>query len=131
MTCCIAPRDVTPGEFYADAIVRAIDATKVMVLVLSHAAAASPHVVREIERATSKGHAVLSFRLDLVSMPPALEYFLNASHWLDASASGFTATLPKLIDAVKRLLAPAFGPAAAPTIRRENSPIPATAPPSS
>jgi hypothetical protein len=43
MACWIAPRDVTPGEFYAEAIVRAIDAAKVMVLVLSQDAAASPH----------------------------------------------------------------------------------------
>ena len=127
MTCWIAPRDVTPGEFYAEAIVRAIDAAKVMVLVLSQDAAASPHVVREIERAASKGRHIVSFRLDLRSMPPALEYFLNASHWIDASASNITATLPRLIDAVKRLLAPATGPAAAPSIRRENLPIPATA----
>ena len=127
MTCWIAPRDVSPGEFYAEAIVRAIDAAKVMVLVLSQDAAASPHVVREIERATSKGRHVVSFRLDLGPMPPALEYFLNASHWIDASASGITATLPKLIDAVKRLLTPASVPAAAPSIRRENLPIPGMA----
>ncbi|HST12248.1 MAG TPA: TIR domain-containing protein, partial [Terriglobales bacterium] len=127
MTCWIAPRDVTPGEFYADAIVRGIDAAKVMVLVLSQNAAASPHVVREIERATSKGRPVVSFRIDMTSMPPALEYFLNASHWLDTSASGITATLSKLTDAVKRLLAPGASPADAPSIRRDKLPSPVAA----
>jgi len=129
-TCWIAPRDVTPGEFYADAIVHGIDAAKVMVLVLSQNATASPHVVREIERATSKGRPVVSFRIDMTSMPPALEYFLNASHWLDTSASGITPALPKLIDAVKRLLAPGTGPADSPSIGREKSPKPVTASPS-
>jgi TIR domain len=64
-TCWIAPRDVVAGEFYADAIVRAIDAAKVVLLVLSKHAAASPHVVREIERVTSKRCAVVSLRIDL------------------------------------------------------------------
>ncbi len=129
LTCWIAPRDVAPGEFYADAIVHAIDATKVMVLVLSHNAAASPHVVREIERATSKRHPVVSFRIDMASMPAALEYFLNASQWLDTSASGVTATVPKLIDAVKRLVAAGIAPADAASTRSEKSPNPVTAGP--
>jgi TolB-like protein/Tfp pilus assembly protein PilF len=110
LSCWIAPRDVVPGEFYAEAIVRAIDAAEVFVLVLSQNAAASPHVVRELERATSKRHPVVSFRIDLTSMPPALEYFLNTSHWLDTSASGVTPALPKLVDAVQRLVVPITRP---------------------
>jgi hypothetical protein len=35
VACWIAPRDVTPGEFHADAIVGAINATRVVVLVLT------------------------------------------------------------------------------------------------
>jgi TIR domain len=35
LICWVAPRDVVPGEFYADAIVREIDAAQVIVLVLS------------------------------------------------------------------------------------------------
>ena len=35
IACWIAPRDVTPGIFYADEIVHAIDAAKVIVLILS------------------------------------------------------------------------------------------------
>src|SRR5580698_6476521 len=62
--CWIAPRDVVPGEFYADAIVHAIDSTRMIVLVLSKSAAGSPHVLREVERASSKGHPVVSLRMD-------------------------------------------------------------------
>jgi TolB-like protein/Tfp pilus assembly protein PilF len=124
-SCWIAPRDVMPGEFYADAIVRAIDAATVVLLVLSQHAAASPHVVREIERATSKRLPVLSLRIDLVQMPPALEYFLNASYWLDASASGVTAILPKLVDAVEHLVDPTPDRVEGPSTRRERSLAPA------
>jgi len=49
--CWIAPRDVTPGAFYGDEIVHAIDAAKAIVLILSQNAATSPHVLRKVERA--------------------------------------------------------------------------------
>jgi TolB-like protein len=103
--CWVAPRDVIPGEFYAGAIVHAIDATKAIVLVLSANAAGSQHISREVERASSRGHPVVSFRIDLAPMPADLEYFLNTSHWLDASATGVERALPKLVDAVQRAVA--------------------------
>ncbi len=101
VTCWIAPRDVTPGEFYAESIVHAIDSAKVVVLVLSQNAAVSQHVLREVERASSKRHLVVSFRIDLAPLPAGLEYFLNTSQWLDASATGVDRALPKLVDAVQ------------------------------
>src|SRR5476651_837572 len=64
VTCWIAPRDVTPGAFYPDEIVHAIDAARVIVLILSQHAATSHHVLREVERAASKRHPVLSLRID-------------------------------------------------------------------
>jgi len=102
--CWIAPRNVVPGEFYADAIVRAIDSTRIIVLILSQSAAGSPHVLREVERASSKRHPVVSLRTDLVPLPASLEYFLNTSHWLDASTIGLERALPKLVDAVRHVL---------------------------
>jgi TolB-like protein len=107
ISCWIAPRNVVPGEFYADAIVHAIDTTKIIVLILSQSAAGSPHVLREVERASSKRHPVVSFRTDLAPLPTSLEYFLNTSHWLDASATGLDRAAPKLVEAVRHLLGPA------------------------
>ncbi len=49
MTCWIAPRDVTPGAFYADEIVHALDAAKAIVLILPQSSAASPHATRTLE----------------------------------------------------------------------------------
>ena len=43
VTCWVAPRDVIPGKFYGDAIVRAIDAATAVVLVLSKDSVASSH----------------------------------------------------------------------------------------
>ena len=82
LKCWIAPRDVTPGAHYASEIVHAIDSAKAIVLILSQDAATSPHVFREIERATSKRHPVVTLRLDQAPLPAEFEYFLNTSQWL-------------------------------------------------
>ena len=101
----IAPRGVVPGESFAGAIVHAIDATKAIVLVLSEHSADSQHVLREVERASSKRHPLIALRIDLAPMPADLEYFLNTSQWLDANTSGVKRALPKLVDAARSALA--------------------------
>jgi hypothetical protein len=103
MKCWVAPRDVMPGELYADAIVHAMDTAKVVVLVLSRSAATSPHVLREVERATSKRHPVIALRIDAAPLA-SLEYFLNTSQWLDARKGDVAYASPKLVDAVQRHL---------------------------
>ena len=113
VACWIAPRNVTPGEFYAESIVHAIDSAKVAVLVLSQHTANSQHVLREIERATSRRHHVVTFRTDTAPLPAGLEYFLNTSQWLDASASGVHRALPKLLEAVRSAIAQSPGAARA------------------
>ncbi len=112
LKCWIAPRDVTPGAHYASEIVHAIDSAKAIVLILSQDAATSPHVLREIERATSKRHPVVTLRLDQAPLPAEFEYFLNTSQWLDASGGDATRMTPKLVAAVKAAIkAPAGTPA--------------------
>ncbi len=116
--CWIAPRDVTPGAFYADEIVHAIDAAKAIVLILSGNAADSQHVLREVERAASKRHAVISLRVDRTPLPAGLEYFLNTSQWLDASGGDIARSMSKLIAAVRiAIQAPVVTPEVAPTPR--------------
>jgi TolB-like protein len=103
--CWIAPRDVVAGEFYADAIVHAIDAARALVLVLSRNSAASPHILREVDRASSKRHPVIALRIDRAPLPAGLEYFLNTSQWLDAADADPGRAFPKLIEASRRALA--------------------------
>jgi TolB-like protein/Tfp pilus assembly protein PilF len=101
ITCWIAPRDVRPGDFYADAIVHAINACQVLILVLSANSIASPHVIREVERASAKRRPIIAFRVDATPLPAGLEYFLSASHWLDASAADAERSFPVLIEAIR------------------------------
>src|SRR5581483_5551151 len=82
--CWIAPRDIVPGQPYADSIIQAIGTARVLVLVFSSHANTSPHVTREVERAESKSIPVVTFRTDGTPLSPSLEYFISHSHWLEA-----------------------------------------------
>jgi hypothetical protein len=107
LRCWIAPRDVVPGSLYADAIVRAISESRVLVLVLSESAVASTHVGKEIERASSKRHPVVTLRIDEAPLTPGLEYFLSESQWIDLTTEGRERAFSKLVDAVRSHLATA------------------------
>jgi len=98
--CWIAPRDVKPGAQYADAIVRAINEAKTLVLVLSQSAVGSSHVGREIERAASKHKQIIALKVAAAALTPGLEYFLSESQWIDAAALGMPVALAKLKDTV-------------------------------
>jgi len=115
--CWIAPRDVSPGRDYAEAIVEAIGTTQIVVLVFSENANRSPHVKREIERAVSRGLPILPVRVDRAKPSASLEYFISGAHWLDAMTPPLEAHLSRLADTVETLLqreAPAEAPAGAP-----------------
>jgi TolB-like protein len=100
LKCWIAPRDVKPGTQYADAIVRAINEAKAVVLVMSGSAVGSSHVGKEIERGSSKRKPIIAFRIDAVPLNHALEYFLSESQWIDVVQLGMPAALTKLAEAV-------------------------------
>jgi TolB-like protein len=116
--CWIAPRNVIPGTMYADGIVRAIDDTTLLVLILSEQAVASAHVGREIERAVAKRHPVVALRIDSAPLTAAFEYFLNQSQWIEVGASGTDAAIEQLVRAAAQHLSP--GSAAAPTFERQD-----------
>jgi TIR domain len=84
VSCWIAPRDITPAEDWAAAIIEAISNARIMVLVFSASSNASPQVRREVERAVHKQLRILPFRIENVLPSQSLEYFLSAAHWLDA-----------------------------------------------
>jgi hypothetical protein len=99
--CWIAPRDVTPGSHYADAIMLAISSAKALVVILSEGALASKHVGKEIERASSKGRPIIALRTDAAPLTPAFEYFLSESQWIEVGAAGIPAIAAKLIQAAR------------------------------
>jgi TolB-like protein/Flp pilus assembly protein TadD len=120
IACWIAPRNVRPGDVYADAIIQAITACRILVVVLSESAVASGHVLREVERASAKTRPMISFRIDMSSLPPALEYFLSASQWLDASGGNLDRAFPKLVSALRGHVDAASGVMPAPGATWQN-----------
>jgi formylglycine-generating enzyme required for sulfatase activity len=102
--CWIAPRDVTPGMVWSSAIVGAIHGATVVVLVFSGAANTSPQIEREVERAISKSIPIIPFRIEEVRPTNSLEYFISASHWLDAFTEPLEQHLEMLAKVVRRIL---------------------------
>jgi TolB-like protein/Flp pilus assembly protein TadD len=104
--CWMAPRDVVPGMLYADGIVRAINESTILVLILSESAVASAHVGKELERASSKRHPIIALRTDSAPLPPAFEYFLSESQWIDVGTASTDAAIASLVGAVRQHLLP-------------------------
>jgi TolB-like protein/Tfp pilus assembly protein PilF len=124
LRCWIAPRDVTPGGHYADAIMGAISGAKALVLVLSDSALASKHVGKEIERASSKGRAIIALRTTATPLPPAFEYFLSESQWIDIGPGGIAGISAKLVEAVRSHLTPGTSSAPAKPLPVDRKPAP-------
>jgi len=102
--CWIAPRDVQPGQPYAEELIDAIQNCRVMVLVLSANANASPHIPKEIERAVSRGVSVIPLRVENVTPAKSLDYFISSVHWLDAITPPLEQHLESLANTVLAIL---------------------------
>ena len=102
--CWIASRDIIPGTSWGDAIVEAIDSSRVMVLVLSQHSNSSRQVIREVERAVAGEVIILPFRIDSAPPSGALAYFLGTEHWLDALTPPMERHIERLSRSVQLLL---------------------------
>ena len=103
--CWIAPRDITPSLEWGESIIDGIENSRIMVLVFTADANASPQVRREVERAAGHGVAILPLRLEDVRLGRALEFFIGNVHWLDAVSPPLETHLKILAETVKKLLA--------------------------
>jgi TIR domain len=113
--CWIAPRNIVPGQTWSGAIVKGIDASRVLLVVLSNHANASPDVLREVEQASRKRKRLLALRVDDLAPSDDLDYFLSATHWLDAFPPPLQPHLAELVTVVSVLLG--LEPPAAPPDR--------------
>ena len=104
MKCWIAPRDILPGSNYAEELIKAIDGSKLFVLIFSKDSNQSQHVLRECERAVSHGIPIVPFRISDVLPGAALQYFIGPQHWLDAITAPCAAHINRLADTVHILL---------------------------
>ena len=104
ISCWIAPRDITPGLDFAEAIIDGIKSSKLFILVYTSNSNNSKQVIREVDRAVHFGLQVINLRLEDVPMSKQLDYYLSSVHWLDAKAPPLEQHCTRLSLVVKMLL---------------------------
>jgi hypothetical protein len=103
-SCWIAPRDVQPGAKWEQAIMDAINASRVMVLVFSEYANRSDHVQREVGSAFENGITVIPIRKSDTKPTGVLAYYLRPVQWIDAFTQASEEYLKSLAVRIRRLL---------------------------
>jgi predicted NBD/HSP70 family sugar kinase len=106
VACWVTPRDVPPGQRYAEAIVEAIDGCIIFLLLCNESVRHSPHVKNEIEKATSKGKPILLVRTDDTDPRDDSEIglFVGSHQWFDASSGPTSDHFPRLAEDIRRLI---------------------------
>jgi TolB-like protein len=104
ISCWMAPRDITPGLDFAEAIIDGIKSSKLFILVYSSNSNNSKQVIREVDRAVHLGLPVVNLRLEDVPLSKQLEYYLSSVHWLDAKTPPLEEHIDKLSGVIKILL---------------------------
>ncbi|MDQ2800847.1 MAG: toll/interleukin-1 receptor domain-containing protein [Armatimonadota bacterium] len=102
--CWVAPRDITPGQDWSDAIIDAIGDCRVCLLILSAASNQSDQVKREVQNAVSEAKPILPFRIEDVALSKHMRYFIGTPHWLDAMTPPMERHLQKMVETVTGLI---------------------------
>lgn len=82
--CWYAPRNIQPGQEWADAIIAAIEQCRIMILVFTDSSNVSRQVHREVDTAINSGKAIIPFKCSETAPSGSMKYYLSTLHWLDA-----------------------------------------------
>jgi AAA-like domain/TIR domain len=104
LSCWIAPRDIDAGEAWDEAIIRALDNCRIVLLIFSGFSNESPQVKREIHHAIDKKKTVVPLRIEDVKLGRSLEYIMMGIQWFDAFPPPLESHLPALRQQIKRIL---------------------------
>src|SRR2546423_4439567 len=102
--CWIAPRDVRAGKSFPGEITRAIQQSKVMLLIFSRHSNSSEQVLREVQLAVDSHLPIVRLRIEDVPLSDDLRYYLSTPHWLDALSHPLSKHIPAVASAIKELL---------------------------
>jgi hypothetical protein len=102
--CWIAPRDITKRSRWVEAVIDAIDDSRLVVLVLSAASNDSEDVLAEMRRATKRRISKLPFRIEDVRLSKSMDYYIGSLQWIDALPSPTQEHFEKLALEVQRCL---------------------------
>lgn len=104
--CWIAPRDIPPGEEWPQEIVRGIEKSRVLLLLLTAAANGSRFVQREVQEAGSIDRRIFVAQFDNVKPAEAIQFFVKHVHWYNAIGRLSAEFMPELVDKIKAQLRP-------------------------
>jgi hypothetical protein len=121
--CWVAPRDVRPGRSFPGEITRAIQQSKVMLLIFSRHSNSSEQVLREVQLAVDCHVPIIRLRIEDIPLSDDLRYYLSTPHWLDALTHPLSKHIPPVATAIRELLGPS--PAETATAAAASQPPPA------
>jgi hypothetical protein len=107
--CWYAPRDIKASEDWAEAITKAIEGSKVFLIVFSGSANRSQRVLDEVNFAITEEITILPFRIENLDPVGAMKLHLSSRHWLDAYDPSWEAHLKKLVSDVSGSLETKIG----------------------
>jgi hypothetical protein len=103
ISCWIAPRNIQPGLSFPEAITDAVKESRLLILVFSAHANASPYVLQEVKSAFDHRLPILTFRIEEISPSKELQFFISLHQSLDAFMLLLEPHLEHLVWTVKRL----------------------------
>ena len=105
LKCWIAPRNISKGEDWTQAIRDAIESSRLLLLVFSENANAAPHIEREIANAYYTRRMIVPFRSAKVLPRREFLFYLNNARWIDANGQSADQDIKTLAMRIKGLLA--------------------------
>jgi hypothetical protein len=82
--CWIVPRDLSAGAGWDESITRAVESSRIVILVLTEYAHRSDRVERQLEIAFNNGAVVIPFRAESDEVSHESSGSPNSLHWIDA-----------------------------------------------
>lgn len=102
--CWKAPRDILPGQNWAEAIVMAISKCQVFLLILTDRSQQSEQVAKELALATEFKKTIIPLRIDECNPKGAFAYHLSGIHWHQASSTDLSSSLDSLCRRIGQVL---------------------------
>lgn len=103
--CWYAPRDIEPGTKWASSIIKAVEQTKIMILVFTDASNQSQQVLNEVNAAVTAGTIIVPFRMSDSEPNEDIKYYLSTVHWMDAISEPQEQNIAQLSAMIKNTLA--------------------------
>jgi hypothetical protein len=104
ISCWIAPRDIQPGQSWAEAIVSGIAESSILLLLLSESSIDSKNVMREVELADGKNKILVTVKLDDIQPSGALEFFLRLPQSVNCFRTDFDRYITSVIQGIAQHL---------------------------